>query len=436
MRVVISQPFLNKNLIKKGQTVGVAVSGGKDSIFLLNVLYENKDKLGIKIVALNLDHGIREKTSALDSQFVFNYCMEKNIPLKQIKVESDKYSEQNGLSIEEGARKLRYEFFLKCVSDGFCDIVATAHHLSDFTETVLFNLFRGASPNGLAGIPETAYNGKIIRPILKVAKQDIEEYIKINEIPFVEDETNFLSDYSRNFLRLEVIPIIKSKFPEMEKAIERFAEILSVENAFLEDQAEKVLVKNGDEISLPISVDDAIFSRACIIAMKLMGIRKDYEKAHIDGLVALRTSETGKTVSLLNGVNAVKNYESVVFYKKKERTPLNEPFAVKNYFLGGRILSFENGRICDCKGLYFDGDKIPDNAVVRYRKDGDFFTKFGGGTKSLGDYLTNKKIPQKERDFIPLIAVGSEILVICGVEISDKVKIVSDTERIITVSIK
>ena len=431
--------MLNKSLLRKGDTVGVALSGGKDSICLLSLLLENSSELGITVKAINVDHSIRGEDSERDSQFVKEFCEQRGIPLAFAKFDCVTFSKENSLSLEEGARKLRYDFFKSQLESGFCNKIATAHHLSDFVETVLFNLFRGVSPSGLNGIAEKTYDGKIIRPLISVTREQIDEYILKNNLPFVSDSSNFETDYTRNFLRLTVIPQIKTRFPEMEGAIKRFSDVLATENKFLDEQSESVLIESDGEISIPCSVQEHIFSRASIVAMKKMGILKDYEKIHVDSLLLLLNASTGKTVSLPKGVTAVKDKDRITLYKKAEKSLDEVKFSVGENIVGGRrITVFKGDKLpvsSKGKSLFFDGDKIPKDAIIRYRKIGDEFTKFGGGTKSLGDYFTDLKIPERKRDFIPLVAVGNQILIVCGIEISDKIKTHEETKNILNIII-
>ncbi len=428
--------MLNKNLFSSGDVVAVALSGGKDSVCLFHLLLSRAKELDITVKAINVEHGIRGESSINDSLFVKNLCEGLNVPLKALAFDCVTYSKENGLSVEEGARRLRYQSFLRLIEEGFCDKVATAHHLSDNVETVLLNLFRGASPSGLKGIPESAYNGKIIRPILNVTREDIDRYVDENGFKFVVDESNDSCEYSRNFLRLNVIPQIKSRFPEMESAIKRFIDVLSEEDAILSKQANAAVTAKDGKILISCSVENPIFARACVIAMKTSGITKDYDKAHIDGLVALKTSQNGKRISLLNGVVGVKEYDSIALYNQDKVEESEKPFAIGQSTVGKYNICVERCRLpIDYKSkkkgeLYFDLDKIPYGAIIRTRQDGDTFTKFGGGTKNLGDYMTDKKVPLLERDGLPIIAVNQEVLILCGVEISDTVKIDSQTKNI------
>ena len=247
----------NENLFKKGQTVAVALSGGEDSVCLFHLLLNSAARLGITVKAVNVDHGIRGETSLKDSEFVMRLCSASGVELFFKKVDSPHYSATFGVSIEEAARVLRYQVFDEALSLGFCDVIATAHHLSDDAETVLFNLLRGSA--NLSGISETARGGRIVRPLLGVKKEEISRCVEENNLEHVTDETNFDAGYTRNFLRLKVFPLLKEKFPKAEEAIVRFAEISSGESDYLNSLAEAVLIKKKDEISIPLGVHDVLF---------------------------------------------------------------------------------------------------------------------------------------------------------------------------------
>ncbi|MBR2384116.1 MAG: tRNA lysidine(34) synthetase TilS [Clostridia bacterium] len=434
--------MLNKNLFNRGDVVAVALSGGKDSVCLFHLLLANAKDLGITVKAINVEHGIRGEQSKSDSLFVEKLCKSLQVPLKTFSFDCIKYSKDNGMTVEEGARKFRYQSFLGLINEGFCDKVATAHHLSDNVETVLLNLFRGASPSGIKGIPEIAYEGKIIRPILQATREEIDGYVANKNLEYVVDESNKSDDYSRNFLRLNVIPKIKERFPEMERAVGRFVGVLLEEDEFMSKLAIQAVEKKDGVVSVLTRLDIPVFARACVIAMKECGIAKDYDKTHIDGLLALKTAPNGKRISLLNGVVGVKEYDRVAFYKKED-----VDFIETNFFLGEIGFGRDKIAVEVCeetpnlkavnKGeLYFDLDKIPDGAVIRTRRNGDVFTKFGGGTKKLGDYMTDKKIPLLKRDSLPLIVKDNVVLVICGREISELVKIDKNTRKIAKITVK
>ena len=427
---------ISKNLY--GKTVAVAVSGGEDSMALLHFTANFSARCRIKTVALNIEHGIRGENSLRDSAFVKDYCKNHDIPLLEYKVDAPKKAKANKIPLEQAARILRYECFFDAVKSGKCDAVFTAHHSSDNLESVLFNLFRGTGIKGLSGIQD--YGNVIYRPFIKVSKAEITEYVRENAIPFVNDETNYCIEYTRNFLRLNVIPKIKEIFPEAEKSVLRLSETLKEENAFLDTLAKDALDCRDGGFYIPTDTPKAVMARAVIIALKNLGLIRDYEKIHVDDVCALTDKENGKTVSLPLNIKAAKEYDKITIYK--DRPCANEtvsvPFTTGLHALNGRTINATPcGKITDeelKKGLFADLDKIPDCAEIRFRKKGDRFTKFGGGTKSLSDFFTDKKIPLKDRDGILLVVNNDDVLVINGVAVSDKIKVDKHTKNIVQFS--
>lgn len=427
---------ISKNLY--GKTVAVAVSGGADSMALLHFTANFCARFRIKTVALNIEHGIRGENSLRDSAFVKDYCKTHDLPLLEYKVDAPKKAKTDKIPLEQAARILRYECFFDAIKSGKCDAVFTAHHSSDNMESVLFNLFRGTGIKGLTGIQN--YKNVIYRPFIKVSKSEIAEYVKQNAIPYVDDETNFSDDYTRNFLRHNVIPKIKEIFPEAEKSVLRLSETLKEEDAFLETLAKDALISCDGGFYIPTDTPKAVMARAIIIALKNLGLTHDYEKTHVDDVCALCEKENGKTVSLPLDIKAAKEYDKITIYKNhpNEDETAAIPFTVGLHVLNGRTINIAPcGKITDeelKKGLFADLDKIPDCAVIRFRKKGDRFTKFGGGTKSLSDYFTDKKIPLKDRDGILLVADKNDILIINGIAVSDKIRVDKNTQNIVKFS--
>ena len=406
--------------VEKNKVIAVALSGGKDSMCLLDLLLKSSKKLNITVKAVNIDHSIRGEESERDSNFVKDYCSKFNVPLKFFKVDAIKYSKENNLTVEEGARILRYNIFSSLLSENYADLIATAHHLSDNFETVLFNIFRGTSTKGLTGIPDK--RDGFIRPLIDITRGEIDKYIEKNNIPFVEDSTNGDIDYTRNYLRNVVIPKILEKFPTAETSVKRLGEISREENDFLDDLANKNLDFNDGKYYLPVDLSPILLKRATKTILYNLGIKKDYESVHFKDVLKLTTLKSGSKINLPKNVVAVKEYNKLAFYIEGEK---REVKSVK--FKVGKFNFLDNTRIISAtpldNALVFDGDKIPENAVIRTKRDGDVFKKFGGGTKKLKDYLIDKKIPRADRDNLPLVAVDNKILIIFGVEISDDIKV-------------
>jgi len=426
--------FIDFDLYKlKNKTVAVAVSGGSDSMALLHFMLSNCKKFGFNIISLNVEHGIRGEASIKDSLFVKNYCKENDIPLLSFSVNAPEYAKENKLSIEQSARFLRYDCFKKAISSGNCDLIATAHHKKDNAETVLLNLFRGTGLKGASGISN--FDGTIIRPLLSVSKCQIQEYLKENSIPFVTDESNFSDDVTRNYLRLNVMPLIEKVFPDFESSIFRFSSLAKEEDEFLDSLSKQHLEIDDNVIKIDATIPPVLFKRACVMAFKQLGIVKDWEKAHVDSILELCLNKSGSKVTLPKGVTAINEYGKICFFTKKASQNTKIPFNTGTFDFLGDTISINNvaSNVDLRSGFFVDKDKIPPTATIRTKEDGDIFTKFGGGTKSLNDYFTDKKIPQRIRDFIPLIADGNKILAIFGVAVSDLVKVDSKTQTILEI---
>jgi tRNA(Ile)-lysidine synthase len=254
-------------------------------------------------------------------------------------------------------------------------------------------------------------------------------------VPFVTDKTNLEPDYNRNFLRLEVLPKVKERFPKMEDSVYKLSVLAEEDDDALCDLAKNYVEEKNGATILTMPKSKALFARACIDAMKRAGIKKDYEKKHIDALYDLFiSSENGTSLSLPYGVTATLEYGKISFYKKKKRDEKFIPFKVGYFETETCALRIEKAKGGDFKkqdGVHFiDADKVPLGAVIRTRLIGDSFKTFAENTKKLKDYLIDKKIPKRLRDELLLIANGKDILYVGGEEISCKVKIDDSTKTL------
>ena len=400
-----------------GSRICVAVSGGRDSMALINLIYTHMREYGITLSALNCDHKIRGESSTRDSEFVEKWCRERNIPLLKF------VWEYEGAKTEQAARLWRRECYEKALANG-ADFVATAHHMNDNAETVLFNLARGSAVAGLAGIGD---GERIIHPLISCTGAEIDEYIAKNSIPFVEDETNFTDNYTRNRIRHNILPELEKAVPGAVGNIYRLSRLAEEDEKYFEkvikDRNILKIMPFGAEIYLCESV---IFKRAVVKAIKYFN-RKDYTAEHLQNTFLLANGQKNKKFEFL-GLTAYCG-EGKIVIREDCACDAEIPFAEYRggSFCGQKlIISAEKGV---GKILAFDLGAIPEGAVIRFKREGDKFKKFGGGTKSLGDYFTDRKIPLWVRGSIPLIAKGQEVLAVCGVEISDKIKITEDTEN-------
>ncbi len=419
----------------KNLNICAAVSGGRDSMALLHILCTRGNDYGICVSAVNFDHKMRGESSARDSGFVKEYCKKLGVPLLF-------YSwDETGEKTETSARKWRLSKYADAVlphtlPDGGkwrgADVIATAHHLDDNAETVLFNLARGSGISGLTGIRDEAFPRdrkpfKIIRPLIACSRAEIDEYIAENGIPYVDDETNFSDGYTRNKLRLNVLPELEKAVPGASRALFRISRIAAEEEEYFDGIINaRGLVKYtpfGYEIA--DCAEKPLFKRAVLKVMAAEN-KIDYTSAQFERLYALQTAERGKKFEFL-GLTAIKEEGRISVFggvSADGEEPFGNFCGQKSAFCGVALYFCDGGKDClpDGKILRFDRAKIPAGAVVRFMRAGDRFKKFGGGTKNLGDYFTDKKIPARLRARVPLVAAGNEILIVCGVEISELVK--------------
>lgn len=421
----------------KGKKICVAVSGGRDSMALLHYLNAHKEEYGITLTALNCDHEMR-KNSASDSEFVRIWCCENGIGLLRFTA--------GGLALktEAEAREWRRSCYFKAAKEA--DFIATAHHLNDNAETVLFNLARGSALAGVTGITDAVIsNGEgdklnLIRPLIACTREEINAYTTENKVPFVDDETNFSDEYTRNYIRNNVLTALETAVPDAAKAIFRFSRLAAEDEEFFNAEiARRGLLSFDGSTVIIKNCEKPLFSRAVVAVIKDFFRKMDYTSAQVDVLYKLQSAGNGKKFEFL-GLTAYKEEGGISIKKSAE---LGVPLAVsvfdyicgKSSIYGGQLLKIaEDGgnETCynDKKVLRFDYDAVPQTAVVRFMENGDKFTKFGGGTKSLGDYFTNGKIPVRLRKSIPLIVDGSDVLAVCGVEISDKIKVTDATRKV------
>lgn len=421
--------FISKNkMFKAGDVVGVGVSGGIDSMSLLHYLNSIKEEKDIDVVAITVDHQLREE-SAYDCAFVQRWCKEHGIRCYKFKVDCSLISKNKGLTIEEGAREGRFGIFENLIKNQMVDKIALAHHMQDQAETILFHLLRGSGTAGLKGMEPV--RDFYIRPFLETEKSEIVEYSYENEIPYVDDSTNDDVKYNRNFLRHKIFPLLRSKWPGVDKTICSFASLAKEDDEFIGKFANNTsYLTSKNVVKLPINYfvyERPVVSRAIFKALQKLSATKDVESRHIALIQNLANAENGTSLDLPNKVKAIKEYEYIAFAKAEEKKPL------KTYsFKSGKTEIEEFGRITVKKQLNFnfgegfeliDCKKVPKDAVWRKRASGDEIVKLGGGRKSLKEFLIDKKVPARQREHLPVLASGKNILVVAGVGISDDVKI-------------
>ena len=410
----------NLDLTKK---YALAVSGGVDSMVMLHKFATLLPRPDFSVVTVN--HNIR-KEAMDDCAFVADYCKKLGVECRVISVDAPSYCEQNRLSTETGARILRYQ----ALGSLKCDYVCLAHNANDNAETVLMHILRGSGAKGASGIKRQS--GKYIRPILDLTREQIEHYATEHNVPYVTDKTNDDVKYTRNFIRHKVMPLLTELNPQAQQNILRFASNVEQDDDYLDGLADISTVEFGVGLA---RVPKKLLLQPCSIAYRVLnkvfnrlGVFYDIEKTHFDAIIDIANNVGGKRVDLPFNYVAINDYDVVtVCLNDSTSVPtVGIPFKLGATETPLGVVEVSEKPLPD--SLRLDVSKVPKTAVFRARKPGDKFTKFGGGTKLFKDYLIDKKIPQRMRDRLLLLADGRDVLVICGVEISDSVKVEQDAK--------
>ncbi len=446
-------------MIDKGDRILAAVSGGADSVCMLHVLNTLKKTMGFDIYCAHLNHCLRGDAADNDEKFVIELCESLDIPVFTKLVDVAALAAEKKLTTEEAGRLARYDFFKELSQKYKICKTATAHNSDDNAETVLMRIIRGTGTDGLKGISYIREDG-VIRPLLDISRADIEAYCRGNNLSFCTDSTNSDNDYTRNKIRNELLPFIEQNFnPNIKESLCRLARNASEDADFLNSYAERLYARlcnplPGEKpVTLHIEslrmVDKSIAARVLKIAADgaKPGIR--LEKKHIYGLFELMTKQTGASINLPDGLDASVQYGWLSFADKNSAVDVVEE--ADGFFteiaplqtvlveaLGKHIsLRIENAKEYKCKvnetAISYD---LVDGQMLflRNRRSGDRIVWFPDGkTKKIKNILIDAKIPKQDRDRIPLLCTGTEVLAIVGSRVSEKYKVTNETERALVI---
>lgn len=455
------QSFIKeKELINTGDGIVIGLSGGPDSVCLLNLLCSIREEYDLKLAAVHINHMIRGEAADGDELYAKELSDKLNIDFYVKRIDVNKYAKENKISSEAAGRKIRYEYFNEILSKLGFNKIATAHNANDQAETILMRIMRGTGLEGLGGIPVKRDN-IYIRPILFMKREEVENYCEILNIKPRIDSTNLERTYSRNKVRLDILPYMKNNFnTDVIEAINRMGMLLQEDNKYIqgkvEEEYKKVCNKEGTSIiisSKAFKCEGAIINRIIRKAIgEVSGDSYDLEMKHIQDIFSLIVLGTNKRVDLPRGIYAINIYGDIHIRNKKEIVKDNtleiiiskEQILRKEVSFGDYYIRFE----CVHKKenikynensltKYFNYDNISGNIVIRYRRNGDVIIPLGmNGKKKVKDILIDIKIPKSERDFIPIIQFGEDISWIVGIKISDKYKVHEKTKDILKITIK
>nr|WP_317412759.1 tRNA lysidine(34) synthetase TilS [uncultured Solibaculum sp.] len=410
-----------QNMLQVGEAVVVALSGGADSVSLLYYLKEQSRLMGWKVTAAHFNHRLRGEESDRDEAFCRDLCKRWGIPLQVGSADVQKEVERSGESVEQCARRLRYDFLNQAAGRAK---IATAHTLSDQAETVLLHLSRGAGLRGICGIPPVREN--IIRPFLRITRDEVEAYCKENSLLFITDSTNSQRDYARNRVRLDVIPTLKEVHPGFLKSIDRCTAWLRDIKDFLERQTEDVLKKaksgHGYRVEELLKQPAAVRREAIMELIRRAGGKA--QALHVE-LVEELLSHPG-AADLSGDVRArqqdgLLQVESIVQKDEKESAPI--PLKEGTFLLSSGVQMTVTAVGVDEKENFnkmlfnnaIDCAKIKGTAMIRRRMPGDRFHPAGRGCgKSLKKLFQEADIPVEQRELIPIVCDEEGILWVGG----------------------
>lgn len=430
----------DETLITEGDHVLMALSGGSDSVcllLLLNSLRKNKD---IELSAMYIDHMIRGDESREDGLFAEKLCNRLGVAFYTEKRDVPKYAKENGLSLEEAARKLRYDaLWEKAETISSETKLAVAHNLQDQCETIIFRMARGTGPKGMAGMKPK--DGNLIRPILFADKQSILNYLAENEQEYRTDKTNDDINYSRNRVRKNVIPELLELNPaalshigKLSRQMEELVMDLELRaceyaSANIENTMAGLLLKTEDLCESPELFKTAVVRE--FIRMSGQSL-KDVSAIHYETMVSLIDSETGKSIDLPNKVRISKTYEGLlVKYDKSERFEKSGFGKIEM-----KTFPYEEGMDLPTNFYtkWFDYDKIKGAVSLRTRGKGDYIIIHPDGSKKkLKEWLIHEKIPRELRDVLPIVAVENEVLWIVGHRTGEGARISPETKVVLQV---
>ena len=445
-------------LIEEDDNVVLGLSGGPDSMALLYILIEIKKKIDFNLLLAHVNHGVRADEALRDEEFVKKTAENLRLPYFSTRVDMVGIAKRDGISAEEAGRKLRYGFFREILQKEGKGKIAVAHNKKDQAETLLMRIMRGTGIDGLKGMD--FQTGDIIRPILKVDRWEIENYIRDKGIETVLDNTNLQTIYTRNKVRLELIPYIEENFnPNIVDTLFRLSENASLDSQFLDkftDKSYNNIVKKEDKSSIILAYDrfkeEDIAIRRRIIRKAILDLAntlQGIEEVHIYSIEELfNKKETGKMINLPHAIIARVAYDDLIIEKDKsskiDKKDPAEDLKLGNNVLGDYEVDLEvilkediDFKKTSRNKKYFDYNKIVGTIRVRKRKDGDRFNPFGmRGTKKLKDYFIDEKIPRDLREGIPLLVDEKNIIWVIGYRTSEIYKVDKDTTKVLKVEIK
>lgn len=441
------------SMLSGTETILAGLSGGPDSVCLLHALHKLSGEFRLKLNAIYIDHGLRPDETPHEIEFCNKLCQGLSVPFITKSIDVKAYAKEYGLNKQDAARDLRYKVFDEIAFEIKADRIALGHNADDQVETFFMRIFRGSGPKGLSGIPPV--RGKIIRPLIEVERVDIEEFLEDRRINYIVDSSNMKEDYLRNKIRLSFVPEVKRLSPDIAETMSRTMEILREEERYFDIIVTKTLMKlisrkTDSRIELflvPMESMEKVILRRVLrrVIDETKGLR-GLGFVHIEDIINLiKHGQHGDRLCLPKRLRAIKNYSLLVITSETPQkiktytlnvpgeVALDETKKVINTTLEDKAGDYEDGKTV----VVLDADKTGNILTVRPREKGDFFYPMGfGKKKKLQDFFVDEKVPRDERDAIPIVVLGPDIVWIAGYRGDERFKAASETKRFVRLEIK
>lgn len=420
-------------LLSSDKPVLVGLSGGADSVALLAVLV----RLGYVCVALHCNFHLRGEESDRDEAFSRSFSSRLNVPFYKQDFDTRAYASQKHISIEMAARDLRYEWFEEMRKRLGAQAIAVAHHQDDNIETLLINLLRGSGIRGLVGIRPK--NGFVVRPLLGVSRRDILNWLAESHYAYIVDSSNLSDEYTRNFIRLRILPLLEELNPSVRKTLARTASHLSAaEEIYLSviEKARKDLWKDG-KISVQTLLSYPSPQTILYELLQPYGFSRQVVVSIFDSL----RGGSGKNF-YSPGYRLIKDRDCLLLYQlrkteeriysfKKSEVQIDSPISLSLSV----IPQNQAFRLVPSKNIaYFDYDLLADDLLLRHWMKSDWFIPFGmKGRKKLSDYFSDHKYSLKQKEDAWLLCSGNDVIWLIGERSDNRYRITSSTKRILVV---
>ena len=412
--------FIEKeDLFSKQDKILVALSGGADSVALTRILIT----LGYHCEAAHCNFELRGEESDRDEDFVRNFCRSLNIKCHSIHFETRRYAAQQSISIEMAARELRYNWFSKIREESDCQVVAVAHHKDDSVETMLLNLIRGTGINGLLGIRPK--NGNVVRPLLCASRQEVVEYLHRMNQTYVTDSTNLEDEYTRNKIRLNLLPLMEEINPSVKDGLVKTASYLNdiskVYQQAIKESIDRIFITPEKEISIEKLMNEPAPQALLFEVLSPLG----FNSTQVEEVYGSLNGQPGKRF-ISSQWQVVKDRDLLLIEKVKTANDKPQIIFEEVLFTKEFVIPKDKNTAC------FDANKFKGVISIRKWEKGDYFIPFGmKGKKLVSDFMTDSKFSLLKKEQQWVLSCNDQIAWLIGERTDNRFRIDDSTQKVI-----